>query len=68
MGCVREIPKEKSSKHGMCKRNSLDEKRSQHGMSKRNSPDEIEASTGCVRESPQIKFKLAQKVSEKLSR
>ena len=59
MGSVREIPKEKSSKHGMCKRKSLDEKRSQHGMCKRNSPDEIEASIGCVRETPQIKLKPA---------
>ena len=34
-------------------------------MCKRNSPDKTEASTGCVRETPQIKFKPAWEVSEK---
>ena len=47
MGCVREIPKEKSSKHGMCKRNS---------------PDKKESSPGCVRETPQMKLKPARDV------
>ena len=35
-------------------------------MCKRNSPDKNEASTGCVRETPQIKIKPAWDVEEKL--
>ena len=34
----------------------------QHGMCKRNSPDKNEASTGCVRETPEIKMKPARNV------
>ena len=44
----------------MCKRNSPDKKKKKkrkpgHGVFKRNSPDKDETSTGCVRETPQIK-------------
>ena len=47
----------------MCKRNSQDVKKKKakkHGTCKRNSPDKNEASTGCVRETPQM-FKTKQK-------
>ena len=37
-------------------------------MCKRNSPDKNEASTGCVRETPQIKIKSAWEMEEKLPR
>ena len=44
MGFVRETPTEKEIQHGMCKRNPL---------------DKIEASTGCVRETPHRKVNPA---------
>ena len=57
----------------MYKRNSPDlekkkkkkkrkKKKTQLGICKRNSPDKNEASTGCVRETPQIKMKPARDV------
>ena len=52
-GCGREKNKKetkKSSKHGMCNRNSPDKKKKK------------KASTGCVRETPNIQMKPAQDV------
>ena len=37
-------------------------------MCMRNSPDKNEASTGCVKETPQIKIKSAWEMEEKLPR
>ena len=68
-GCVREKNKKetkKSSKHGMCNRNSPDKKKkkkkSQHGMCKRNSQHTNEASSGCVRGTLRIQMKPARDV------
>ena len=48
-------PYKKLSQRGMCKRSSRHMKRRHNGMCKSNTPYKNEASTGCVRETPQIK-------------
>ena len=58
----------------MCKRNSPDKnkknekKKRKKGMCKRNSPDKNEASTGCVREIPQIIKERKKKKKNKPTR
>ena len=55
----------------MCKRNSPDKNnkklkiKKKHGMCKRNPPHKYEASTGCVRETPQIKTEKRKKEKKK---